>query len=116
MATKNTKTTSGNGGTTANATPKTASSSKSAPRSEAFGDRAHEIVNKLSEQLASAEQKLRETASTTQVKASRKADEAQVKTDELISEASSYIRKNPMQSFGIAVLGGAILGMFLKRR
>ena len=114
-----TKSTSGNGRKSAassTGTDTTSSRAAKSPAAETFSAKAHEVVSKLSEQLATAEEKLRATASSTQVEARHKAREAKVKKDEFLTEASAYVREKPLHALGIAALGGALLGIFLKRR
>lgn len=119
MATTTTTTgttkTAGNATASVGTASTTAPSKPNAPTTEQVTEKAQDLLQKLSVQIAQAEEKLRAVASEKSQQASAAADEAVVKKDELAESLTEYVKEKPLHAFGMAALGGAILGMMLRR-
>lgn len=83
--------TTGNGGTNASFTDRASRA-------------AHEAVDRLAGQGAQYEERLRSGS-----------QQASERGHELADQVGDYVKKNPMQSVGIAVAAGFLLGSILRR-
>lgn len=76
---------------------------------------AHEALDRLSERVSRAEERLRSAASEGQEQWSDRQEQLRSQVDESMSGARDYVRENPLAAAGIAFAAGLLVANLLRR-
>lgn len=78
-------------------------------------DKLHESVDNLAEEAHRVDDTVRDRAREAEERVTSAVNEAREQSEQLLAQATGFVKRNPLLSVGLAMLAGAILDRKLRR-
>ncbi|MDN3641058.1 DUF883 C-terminal domain-containing protein [Simiduia curdlanivorans] len=101
---------------TSKATASSSNGSFGSPVADVAREQGHNAVDKLADQAAIAEQKVRSTAASSSETIGEKTEQAKKVANKAAADVQDFAKNNPWTTAGIAFATGALVSAFLRRK